>query len=106
MIDNEIRSILQKREQIHSEDYIRIEKCWEKEIEILCRDMSQTMEFIYNRCTGEEFVWLSEVFDEVAKESQSKEFISCLYETAGKYLEITKEYNLVEFIDSAKEFIE
>lgn len=105
MIDNKIKSILEERATIHSEDYINIEKCCKKEIEVLVADMNSTIDFILNRCTGEEFVWLSEVFDDVVEQSQSCEFIATLYETVKKFPEESKTYNLMEFIDSAKEFL-
>ncbi len=106
MIDNDIREILKEREAIHVEDYISTEQCWEKEIRLLSKDINKTIDFISNRCTGEEFAWLSEVFDEVVEKCQSEEFIACLQETVKKFPSEAKEYNLIDIVESAKSFLE
>ena len=106
MTDDKIREVLEKRITLHPDDDYNTEKCWLKEIDILCNDMDETIDFLRNRCTGEEFAWISEVFDDVAERSQCSDFISCLYEVAKKYPEETKESNILDFIDSAKELIE
>lgn len=101
MIDNEIREVLSRRIALHPEDSFAAEKCWEEEIIILCRDMDQTIDFIKNRCTAEEFVWLSEVFEEVQEMTQSEGFRQCLLDVTKKYPDETKEYNILEFIVSS-----
>ena len=106
MIDDKIRAVLAKRKVLHPDDDYNTEKCWLKEIDILCNDMNETIDFLRNRCTDEEFSWISEVFDKVAERSQCADFIACLYEVAKKYPEETNESNILEFIDSAKELIE
>ncbi len=105
MIDRKIKSLIEERAQIHVEDYINIEKCCENEIELLTSNIEESIDFIINRCTGEEFVWLSEIFDEIVEKSQSEKLISALYEVAKKYPKESLEYNLISFIDSAKETI-
>ena len=101
MIDKEIREVLSRRMALHPEDSFAAEKCWEEEANILCRDMEQTIDFLKNRCTGEEFVWLSEVFEEVQEQAQSERLRQCLLEMTKKYPDETKEYNILEFIVSA-----
>lgn len=103
MIDKEIREILKERQTVHPEDSNAIEKLWEKEIDILSRDMSETLDFFSNRCTAEEFVWLSEVFEEVQEKTQSDELRECLYSVAKKYPNETKEYNILDFISDKEE---
>ena len=67
--------------------------------------MSETVHYLENDCLADEFVWISEVFDEVAKRTQSHEFISALRKLAVKYPEETKEYNIISFIDWAEDEI-
>lgn len=98
MIDNEIREVLAKRKALHPEDSFAAEKCWDEEISIMCRDIDQTIDFMRNRCTGEEYAWLSEVFEEVQEQTKSEEFRACLCDLTEKYPEETKEYNILEFI--------
>ena len=106
MIDNTIKYILSRRENTHPEDSYRIEKLWEEEIETLSLNVEETIDFIKSRCTADEFVWLSEVFEEVAEKTQSYNFINCLYDAAKKYPAETKEFNIISFIDSAKAMIQ
>lgn len=99
MIDDDIREAITKRMSLHPEDSFAIDKCWEEEIRILCKDIDLTIDFMENRCTGEEFAWLSEVFEEVQEQAQSERFIQCLLDAAKKYPEETGKYNILEFID-------
>ena len=103
MIDNKIREILARRMTLHPEDALGTEECWKDEIAIMSRDVEQTIDFLRNRCTGEEFAWLSEVFEEVQAATHSEELRECLYAVAEKYPDITKEYNILSFIDSGEE---
>lgn len=103
MIDNEIRDILRERETIYSEDYVAVERCWEKEIALLTNSIDETIDFIANRCSGGEFAWLSEVFEEVFEKTQSERFRQCLLAVAEKYPDETREYNILDFIVATKE---
>ena len=99
MIDNEIRKTLIKRISLHPEDSFAAEKCWDEEMRVLCRDIEDTIDFMSNRCTGEEYVWLSEVFEEVQEKLQSPKFNECLKALTKKYPKETEEYNIREFIE-------
>ena len=98
MIDNEIRQILSRRIALHPEDSLAAEECWKEEIMVLSRDIEETIDFFSNRCTGEEFAWLSKVFEDVLEKTHSKELSSCLCAVARKYPEETQEYNILSFI--------
>ena len=58
------------------EDHYWIEDDWKAAIEIFTKDCAKTMKFFQNDCTDEEFYWLSEIFEEIAEKTQSKELIS------------------------------
>ncbi len=64
-------------------------------------DIEKTNLFIKTDCTADEFVWLSEIFEEIAEKTKSKEFINCLYETLKKFPDETEQYNIISFIDDA-----
>ena len=49
---------------------------------------------------------MSEIFDEIAERTKSREFIEALRRTAQKYPKAAKDYNIDYFIDSAEEYIE
>ena len=59
-------------------------------IKIFTSDMNETIKFIENECTAEQFSWLSEIFDDIARTSKSKAFVEALRHTAEKYPETTK----------------
>ena len=102
----ELREVLKLRDQIEEEsqgnDYAGIEKCWKREVELLTADMNETLLYLDNECTADEFSWISEVVEDVAEITQSKRFIDALRRLAEKYPEETKEYNIISFIDSAE----
>lgn len=102
MIAKEIRAAIKKRIVTDDEWDYGVKKCWDKEIEILSRNMDDTIYFLENDCTGEEFAWLSEIFDDVAEKTQSREFVNCLYKTAQTYPQETKEYHIDQIIRYAE----
>lgn len=61
-----------------SEDEYWIEDYWKAEIEIFTENISETIDFILNSCSDEELFWISEVFEDIAEQTQSKEFIKTL----------------------------
>lgn len=102
---NDYKEIIQKRSEIHSEWYTEIEKTWDEMIALFSKDIKKTILFIKTECTGDEFVWLSEIFEEIAEQTQSKCFINCLYETAKKFPKETEQYNIISFIDDAADVL-
>ena len=106
MITEEIRKALAQRRATDSEWDYGVELCCEKEIEILSRNIEETIEFLDVECTADEFSWISEVFLEVAEKTQSRPFVECLYRVAKKYPEECKEYNVYSFIDEAADAID
>lgn len=102
---NDYKEIIQKRSEIHSEWYTEIEKTWDEMIALFSKDIEKTILFIKTECTGDEFVWLSEIFEEIAEQTQSKCFINCLYETAKKFPKETEQYNIISFIDDAADVL-
>ena len=68
----------------------------------MSKDINDTIEYFENNCTATEFSWLSEVFEDVAQRTRSKEFVETLRRVAEKYPEETKLYSIEEFIESAE----
>ena len=73
-------------------------------IELMARDVKGTIDFLDNDCSEEQFVWLSEVFDEIAQKTRSKDIIDALVRVSKKYPEATEKYNINYFINSAAEY--
>ena len=57
-------------------------------IELMTKDVEETIAFLDKDCTEEQFIWLSEVFDEIAQRTP----------------EATEKYNINYFINSAAEY--
>ncbi len=75
-------------------------------IGLMTKDIRETISFLENDCTEEQFIWLSEVFDEIAEKTKSKDFIDALMRVSKKYPQATEKYNISCFIRSAAEYIE
>lgn len=97
----EFHEIIKKRASIEEEWYTEIEKCWEEMVNIFSTNISNTILFL-DVCTADEFSWLSEIFEDIAKKTHSKDFIAALRKTSDKYPEETQQYNIIDFIDSAE----
>lgn len=102
MITDEIRASITKRAATDDEWDYGVKQCWEEEIEILSRNIDDTIAFLENDCTADEFSWLSEVFDDVAEKTQSRAFVDCLYKVSKKFPDECTEYH----IDRVLEFAE
>ena len=70
-------------------------------IELMTKNIEETIAFLDNDCTEEQFIWLSEVFDEIAQRTGSKSFIDALVRVSKKYPKATEKYNIDYFINSA-----
>lgn len=90
----EIRAAIQKRILMDDEWVYGVNQCWNEEIAILSRNINDTIKFLETDCTADEFSWLSEVFEQIAKKTQSRAFVDCLYRVAKKYPDICKEYHI------------
>lgn len=102
MITEEIRAAIKERAATNDEWDYGVRKCWNKEIEILSRNIEDTIYFLENDCTEEEFSWLSEIFDDVAEKTQSRAFVDCLYKVAKKYPQETQKYHIDHVIQYAE----
>ena len=74
-------------------------------IELLTKDVDETVRFLENECNGEQMVWLSEILDEIIEITKSRKIIKACYVVAEKYPEVAKEYNIQFFVDSAAEYL-
>lgn len=82
-----------------------IQLCWAQLTELLSKNIDETIEYLDKECTEEQYVWMSDVYDFVAKETKSKEFVKALYRLAAKYPEETKENHIMLFIDDAAQIV-
>jgi len=99
MIDN-VKNIIKERIQLHDEDSINIEKCWNKLIDILSQNSVQTIS-ILEQLDEEEILYVSEVFEEIAYNLQSEEYIECLKQLVEKYPNIP----ISDSVETAESFL-
>ena len=94
MIKSEISEVIARRLAFDTEDYINIQKCWDKETEILTRDIAQTINFIEKECDDYTFRWIGEVFDDVTEITQSKEFVAAIKIRAEKVVDAEERHSV------------
>lgn len=105
-IASEYNRLLDERKKIEDIDDWDNTPVIKEMIKLFTSNMNETIEFIETECTAEQFSWLSEIFDDIARASNSKAFIKALRCTAKKYPQTTKKYNIEYFIDCAEEQIQ
>jgi hypothetical protein len=100
------KNIILELNSMDINDSYKHEELWKKEVEIVTEDINETIKYLKNECTSEEFVWLSEIFREIVEICPSQEFIDELYKLAEKYPEETEKYNVISFINEAAGYLE
>lgn len=95
-----VKEILDKRAKINDEDDYRIEKCRDELVDVLSQDELIAID-IPNRLNEKEILYTSEVFEEIAYNLQSINYINCLKNIEKKYPSL----NIKDVIEVATEFI-
>ena len=80
---NTLREVVQFR-IVESEDNYWVEDYWKAAIEMYVKDISATIMFFQNDCDDEELYFLSEIFEEIVEQTQSKELVSVLRSRLAK----------------------
>ena len=100
------RELLAEREQIHSEWAAGLADYYERMSSVIAENITDSIVFITQDCTAEEFVCLSEVFDDIVRKTRSRAFIDCLYSVVRKFPEEDRKYNLTHHIEDAETWID
>jgi len=74
---NTLKDVVQFR-IVENEDDYWVEDYWKSAIEMFTKDITATIMFLQNDCDDEELYFLSEIFEEIVEQTQSKEIISVL----------------------------
>ncbi len=77
MIKNSMDVIIENRKKKNIEDDYGIQDCWDKIIKILSKDVKATILYLES-CSEEDIYFISEVFEDISEQLQSKEYIICL----------------------------
>lgn len=97
---NKVKNVIIERIQINDEDDFNIEKCRNKLIDFLSENAKQTIN-ILEQFDENEILYVSEVFEEIAYNLQSTEYIKCLRDIEKKYPNI----DISDSIEVAEEYI-
>ena len=81
------------------------EPWWNAEIRQFTENIPASIEFIRNECTDEELLWLSEVFDDIIDQTQSRMLFDCLQERAQQVKNLEWRENILKEIHLAAEFL-
>ena len=100
MFEEKVRAVLGARALLDDNDP-RIEQKWEELIVLLSEDGNLTLNFL-QVCTKTELSFLSEIFEEVAYNLQSKKYIELLYCLDQRYPDL----NLKRSIQIAEEYMD
>ena len=83
-----LREVLASYVNLETNEVAVKEKYWNKLTEILSSDIPSTISYFENECTDEEFYWLSSVFEDVMKKTESTEFLQAV---KGRLERVTSE---------------
>ncbi len=100
------KEVIKTRNETDDEYDYGVEMCDKEEIQILAEDIPSTIEYLQNQCTADEFVWISEVIDDLAEKTRSRELVECYKDLMNKYPEETKEYYIGFCVECAEDFLE
>lgn len=100
MIKNKLESILKERKEKNFNDDYGIQSCWDKMVDILSQNEEETITYL-KECNKDDLLLISEVFEDISEQLQSKSFIECLKELDKKYPEL----NMTKDIDIAEDYL-
>lgn len=87
------KEVIRRRKETHDEYDYGVEMCDKEEIQILSEDIPSTINYLQNQCTADEFFWISEIIDDLAAETQSREIVECYKNLGKKYPDMAKTFN-------------
>lgn len=100
------KEVIRRRKETHDEYDYGVEMCNKEEIQVLAEDIPSTIEYLKNDCTADEFVWISEIIDDLAEKTRNRELMECYKSLMGKFPEESKRYYVDFCIECAEDFLE
>ncbi|TCS93247.1 nucleoid-associated protein [Hazenella coriacea] len=88
-----ISQLIQRRKDLHPDDPA-IQEIWNEMVEVLKDNEEKTIS-LFNSSSKEELYWLSEIFEDLSFEFQSKKLIDCLLELQEKSPDIDMEDDIL-----------
>ncbi len=100
------KEVIKKRNETHDEYDYGVEMCWKEEIEILSEDVPSTVAYLKNDCTPKEFFWISEIIDDLAVKTRSREIVEAYKNLGKKYPDMAKTFSFEFCASYAEEALE
>ena len=100
------KEVIKKRNETHEEYDYGVEACDKEEIEILSEEVSSTVAYLKNDCTPKEFFWISEIIDDLAVKTRSREIVECYKNLGKKYSDMAKTFNFAGCVKYAEAALE
>lgn len=70
--------LISLRKKIGLENDWQIEQWWKNVSDFMAEQILETINFIKNNCSADDFILLSEIFEDITQKSKSKDFVNCL----------------------------
>ena len=96
-LKNKMEAILKERKGLNINDDYGIEKCWNEMTILLTQNEDEKIDYL-NECNEENLYYISEIFEDISEQLQSKRFITCLRNLDKKFpkLDMTKDIDIAE----------
>lgn len=94
MDTEKIRKAIVHRKETDAEWADELEKCWAELADALTEDIDTTRKFLFEDCTAEDYLYVSEVYDDIVFKTQSQEYIGLLRDSIKRFPKLTEEYDL------------
>ncbi len=96
-----IRKIIQKRAATNDEWQAGVEQCWDELTDALTENIEVTRKFLLEDCTADEASWVSEVYDDIVRKTQSREYIELLRKSIARFPEEAAKHHMKDSLDLA-----
>lgn len=100
------KKCITKRINTDDDDDIGVDKCHQEIADVIAEDMPGMIRYLYDGCTLEEYLWMSECYEDIVVRAPDMGFVDGLRYLARKYPKETKEYSVEFFLNSAQYLIE
>ena len=97
--------LISLRKKIGLENDWQTEQWWENVSDFMSEQILETIIFICSDCLADDFILLSEIFEDITQKSKSKDFVRCIEETSKKYSAACEENNVFSVIQDCKNFL-
>lgn len=104
-VNEALKRFLSIRPKICDECYWQLDEYSEELSSYISSHLPETINFIRNDCSADDFSWLSEIFGEIVRKTKSREFLDCLKETARKFPEECEKHYITDTIDDAGSYL-